>query len=178
MCYLSLETALQLTTPKIIFCSEKPVNVILSAMKESNCNPTVVVFEDHPDAIAFSDILSMYNDAEVANFRYVEHDDIKQTACIVHSSGTTGMPKGVEMSNYCLLSISEDLNMNLTNAVSIWFSSLYWLSGIMMNLKAIVQGAKVILYPEFYEEVTCLLIEKYKVTVIFLSTSMINRFLI
>jgi len=47
----------------------------------------------------------------------------------------------------------------------------------MMNLKAIVQGAKVILYPEFYEEMTCLLIEKYKVTVIFLSTSMINRFL-
>ncbi|KMQ89861.1 luciferin 4-monooxygenase [Lasius niger] len=177
---MDLQTALhvmQLTTPKIIFCSEKPVNIILSAMKESNCNPTVVVFDDHPDAIAFSDILSMYSDAEVANFRYVELDDIMQTACIVHSSGTTGMPKGVEISNYCLLLISEDTNMDLTNAVLTWFSSLYWISGILMNLKSIAQGAKVILYPEFDEEMTCLLIEKYKVTVIFLSTSMINRFL-
>ncbi|CAL1680762.1 unnamed protein product [Lasius platythorax] len=177
---MDLQTALhvmQLTTPKVIFCSEKPVNVILSAMKESNCNPTVVIFEDHPDAIAFSDILSMYSDAEVANFRYIELDDIKQTACIVHSSGTTGMPKGVEMSNYCLLLISEDTNIDLTNAVSTWFSPLYWISGIIMNLKAIVQCGRVILYPEFDEEIMCLLIEKYKVTVIFLSMNMINRFL-
>ncbi|KMQ86959.1 luciferin 4-monooxygenase [Lasius niger] len=122
----------------------------------------------------------MYSDAEVANFRFVELDDMKKTVCIMHSSGTTGMPKGVEMSNYCLLRISEDNNLDMTNAVSIWFSSLYWISGILMNLKSIAQGAKVILYPEFDEEMTCRLIEKYNVrvvTVIFLSTSMINRFL-
>jgi len=169
MCYLSLETALhvmQLTTPKVIFCSEKPVNVILSAMKESNCNAMIVVFGNHPNAISFSDILNMYSNAEVANFRFAEVDDIKKTTCIMHSSGTTGMPKGVEMSNYCLLRISEDKNLDMSNAVSIWFSSLYWISGILMNLKSIVQGAKVIIYPEFDEEMTCQLIEKYKVSII------------
>ncbi|KAL6434387.1 hypothetical protein ACFW04_006056 [Cataglyphis niger] len=87
------------------------------------------------------------------------------------------MPKGVEMSQYTLLLISEIKNLDMTNAVSIWFSSLYWISGVMMNFKAIAQGAKVIIYPEFDEEMTCLLIEKYKVTLIFLSTSMISRFL-
>ncbi|GAB1860346.1 Luciferin 4-monooxygenase [Camponotus japonicus] len=177
---MDLQTALhviQLTTPKVIFCSEKPVNVILSAMKESNCNAMIVVFGNHPNAISFSDILNMYSNAEVANFRFAEVGDIKKTTCIMHSSGTTGMPKGVEMSNYCLLRISEDKNLDMSNAVSIWFSSLYWISGILMNLKSIVQGAKVIIYPEFDEEMTCQLIEKYKVTVIFLSTSMINRFL-
>lgn len=81
----------------------------------------------------------------------------------MHSSGTTGMPKGVEMSHYCLLLVSEIKNLDMTNAVSIWFSSLYWISGVMMNFKAIAQGAKVIIYPEFDEEMTCLLIEKYKV---------------
>lgn len=166
--FVTIETALhvmQLTTPKIIFCSEKPVNIILSAMKESNCNPTIVVFGDHPDAISFSRILSMYSNAEVANFRFAEVDDIKKTTCIMHSSGTTGMPKGVEMSNYCLLRISEDKNIDATNAVSIWFSSLYWISGILMNLKSIKQGAQVIIYPEFDEEMTCRLIEKYKVRI-------------
>jgi len=107
----------------------------------------------------------MYMDTDVTNFRYIEPDDIKQTACIMHSSGTTGMPKGVEISNYSLLRISEDKNIYMTNGVSLWFSSLYWLSGILKNLKAIEQGAKVILYPEFDEEMTCRLIEKYKVKV-------------
>ncbi|XP_029664069.1 4-coumarate--CoA ligase 1-like isoform X2 [Formica exsecta] len=168
---------LQLTRPKVIFCSEKPTNVILNAIKENNCNLTIVVFGHHPDAISFSDILNTCSDAEVVNFRYIELDDLKKTVCILHSSGTTGMPKGVEMSHYCLLLISEIKNLDLTNAVSIWFSSLYWISGVMMNFKAIAQGAKVIIYPEFDEEMTCLLIKKYKVTFIFLSTSMISRFL-
>lgn len=177
---MDLKTSLyvmRLTTPKIIFCSEKSVNVILNTIKESNYNPIVVIFGNHPDAISFSDILNMYTDAEVANFRRVEPDNIKQTTCIMLSSGTTGMPKGVEMSNYSLLRVSDDKNLDVTNAVAIWFSSLYWLSGILMNLKTIVQGSKIILYPEFDEEMTCQLIEKYKITLIFLSTSMVNRFL-
>jgi len=84
----------------------------------------------------------------------------------MHSSGTTGMPKGVELSNYCLLRISEDKNIYLIDAVAIWFSSLYWITGVMMNLMAIAQGAKIILYPEFDEKAICPLIEKYKVKVV------------
>lgn len=166
---------MRLTTPKIIFCSEKSVNVILNAIKESNCKPTVVIFGDYFNAISFSDILSLYSDDKVATFQYVECNDMKKTVCIMHSSGTTGMPKGVELSNYCLLHISEDKNIDLIDAVAIWFSSLYWITGVIMNLMAIARGAKIILYPDFDEEVTCLLIEKYKITTAFLSTNMINR---
>ncbi|XP_036138311.1 4-coumarate--CoA ligase 1 [Monomorium pharaonis] len=176
---MDLQTALhvlQLATPKIIFCNEKSVDAILSAIKEKNCNPTVVVFGKHVNAISFSDILKSCTDVEVANFRYAELDNIKQTACIMHSSGTTGLPKGVELSNRTMMLISEEKTLDLTNASTLWFSSLYWISGVMLNLKAIAQGAKVIIYPEFDEEMTCKLIEKYKVAVMFLSTSMINRF--
>ncbi|GAB1860349.1 Luciferin 4-monooxygenase [Camponotus japonicus] len=168
---------MQLTTPKVIFCNEKSVNVILNAIKESNCNPTIVIFGDHFNAISFSDILSMYSDDKVATFQYVECNDMRKTMCIMHSSGTTGMPKGVELSNYCLLRISEDKNIYLIDAVAIWFSSLYWITGVMMNLMAIAQGAKIILYPEFDEKAICPLIEKYKITMAFLSTNMINRLL-
>lgn len=167
---------MQLITPKIIFCSEKSVSVILSAIKETNCNPTIVIFDDlngisFPDilsdfnGISFSDILSMCSDDKVTNFQYVECNDIKKTMSIMHSSGTTGMPKGVELSNYCLLRISEDKNIDLIDAVAIWFSSLYWITGVMMNLMVIAQGAKIILYPEFDEKMICPLIEKHKVKV-------------
>jgi len=123
----------------------------------------MVVFGKHAGAISFSDILRNCNDTEVANFRYAELDDIKKTACIMHSSGTTGMPKGVELSNYNMLLISQDNILDMANVPTLWFSSLYWISGVMLNMKAITQGAKVILYPEFHEEMTCQLIEKYKV---------------
>lgn len=117
--------------------------------------------------IPFADILSGYGDSEVANFRYDELDNIKDTVCILHSSGTTGMPKGVELSNYCLIMICEDKTINLSNMVSLWFSSLYWISGVFMSLKTVSQGAKIIIYPEFDENMTCILIEKYKVRIAF-----------
>jgi len=149
--------------PKIIFCTMKPVDVILKAMKNKNCSPIMVVYGDYPNTISFSKILSSYNDAQVANFRYLELDDIKKTSCIIHSSGTTGMPKGVELSNYSILALAQDLTISMVKVVAMWFSSLYWLSGLIMNMKSIVQGAQVILYSDFEEEMICKLIEKYKV---------------
>lgn len=154
---------LQMTTPKVIFCSEKSVNTVLSAVKKQNCNSMVVVFGKHIDTISFSDIMRNCNEAEVISFRYVELDDIKKTACIMHSSGTTGKPKGVELSNYAMLILCQQNNMNMTNVPSLWFSSLYWLTGIMMNFNGIIQSTKAIIYPEFDEEMTCQLIEKYNV---------------
>jgi len=152
---------LQLMMPKIIFCTKKSVDVILKATK--NCNPIIVVYGDHPDTISFSKVLSGYSDAQVASFRYLELDDIKKTSCILHSSGTTGMPKGVELSNYSLLldaQIKDSMNVSM---VAMWFSSLYWLTGLLFSIRSIARGVKIIIYPRFDEEMTCRLIQKYKV---------------
>ncbi|XP_029159132.1 4-coumarate--CoA ligase 1-like isoform X2 [Nylanderia fulva] len=177
---MDLQTSLhvmQLTTPKVIFCNEKVVNVILKATKENCFNPNIVVFGDYPDAIAFSDILSMYSDAEAANFQFFEPDNIKQTVCIIHTSGSTGMPKGVELSNYALLISIENRMLNATSTVLLWFSPLHWIGGIVMNLKSIVQGYKVIIYPKFEEEMTCRLIKKYEVKILYIISNLLNQFL-
>ena len=164
--YLLSETALnflQLMTPKMIFCSEKSINVMLNAIKKQNCNPMIVIFGKHVDAVSFSDILKNCNNAEITNFHYIELDDIKKTACILHTSGTTGTLKGVELSNYAMLTLMQHQWIHITNVPSLWFSSLFWLSGIMMNFNGIMQSTKAIIYPEFDENMTCQLIEKYKV---------------
>jgi len=177
---MDLRTALhflQLTTPKVIFCNEESAGIVLGAVKEQNCNSTVVVFGKHVGAISFSDILNNCNDKEVANFRYDELDDLKKTICIMHTSGTSGLPKGVELSNYAMLLLSSEKSMGMNYSSALWFSSLYWLSGIMMNFNIIANGGRTTLYPKFDEEITCQLVDKYKVENMFLSTSMINRFL-
>lgn len=156
---------LELMTPKVVFCTKKPVELIFKAMEDQNYHPIVVVYgEPYPGTIPFSNVLSGYNEAQVANFRYLELDDIKKTVCVIHSSGTTGMPKGVEISNYAVLMIMQDNTISLNDMIVLWFSSLYWISGIIMNIKSIAQGASMIIYPHFDEEMTCRLIEKYNVS--------------
>lgn len=154
---------LQLTSPKVIFCNERSIDVVLQAIHEKKYNAKLVVFGNHPNVISFASILNGYSDSQAMHFRYIETDDMKRTLCILHSSGTTGMPKGVELSNYAMMSIIEENAINLSDTIALWFSSLYWISGTILNLKAINQGAKMIIYPEFDEEMTCILIEKYKV---------------
>jgi len=127
MKYLSSESTLhflQVTTPKMIFCSEKSVKIVLSAIKEQNYSSAVVVFGKHVDTVSFSDILRNCNDAEVTNFRYIELDDIKKTACIMHSSGTTGIPKGVELSNYSMFFVCQQNIVNMTNVTVVLLSLL------------------------------------------------------
>ncbi|XP_020290456.1 luciferin 4-monooxygenase-like, partial [Pseudomyrmex gracilis] len=162
---INLSTVLHyinLTRPKAIFCTKKPLVEIRKALKETNYNIKVVVFDENSNELSFSDILNRYSDAEVANFQYVEHG-LKKTACILLSSGTTGMPKGVELSNNTLLDWAFEDIMNIKNEATLWFSPLFWISGVCLNLGTIVHGRKVLLYPVFDEEMTCVLIEKYKV---------------
>jgi len=149
VCDVLVDTAhhmLQLTTPKIIFCTEKPVDMILKAMKNKSYSPIVVVYGDYPGTISFSKVLSGYTDVQVANFRYLEL-----------------MPKGVELSNYCLLLNAEVQDSLDVSMVTMWFSSFYWISGIFLSIRSIARGVKIIIYPYFDAEMTCRLIQKYKV---------------
>jgi len=74
------------------------------------------------------------------------------------------MPKGVELSNYSLLLNAQIQNSLDVNMVAMWFSSLYWVTGVTLSIRSIVHGVKAIIYPYFDEEMTYRLIQKYKVS--------------
>lgn len=158
---------LELTTPKVIFCSHKSADVIVTALKEKNYNVVVVTFGHFPDLISFSDIVNSYNESEVENFHYEDIKNVKDTVCILHSSGTTGMPKGIELSNYCMMRAVGGELLNMKTTVSLWFSTIFWISGVLLTLISIKEGCKMIVYPNFEEEMACILIDKYKVKDVF-----------
>lgn len=167
---------LALSQPKVIFANEKSMAVILEAAKIELYHPKMVCFGYHPGTMSFSETLKGHAESAVKNFRCREINDPSHTGLILFSSGTTGMPKGVQISHKGLINALDlTTGFSLNGHVLMWFSSLYWISGSILSLKSIVSCTKKIIGPEFDEKATCEIIEKFKVTWLMLSTSMANR---
>ncbi|XP_003704786.1 luciferin 4-monooxygenase [Megachile rotundata] len=162
--------------PKLIFACEKSVPVILDAAKIEGHNPKVVTFGDYLGTTPFSETLKGHTKLAISNFKCSDIDDTEQSAVILFSSGTTGLPKGVQLPHRALLNIMEvDEGLAVASHVLMWLTSLYWLTGTLLSIKHIVGGAKKVISPEFDEETVCRHFEKYKVSWTMLSTSMANR---
>ncbi|XP_033364444.1 4-coumarate--CoA ligase 1-like [Bombus vosnesenskii] len=167
---------LALSQPKVIFANEKSVAVISEAAKIELYHLKMVCFGYYPGTTLFSETLKGHTESAVKNFRCREINDPSYTGLILFSSGTTGMPKGVQISHKALLNaLDTKTGFSLNAHVTMWFSSLYWISGSVLSLKSIVSSTKKIIGPEFDGKATCEIIEKFKVTWLMLSTSMANR---
>lgn len=174
---ISARHFVKLSEPKIVFANEQSVGAALEAAKIEVIETKVVVFGDYPGTIPFAEILKDHSKSDIANFRCTRVDNPQDTAAILYSSGTTGPPKGVQLSHFSLLNhleVHEGLTLN--GQTPLWFSSLYWITGTLLTLQSLVSGVQRIIAPKFEEEVACRIIEKYKVTWLLLSTSMANRF--
>lgn len=155
---------LALSQPKVIFANEKSVAVISEAAKIELYHLKMVCFGYYPGTTLFSETLKGHTESAVKNFRCREINDPSHTGLILFSSGTTGMPKGVQISHKALLNaLDSKTSFSLTEHVTMWFSSLYWISGSVLSLKSIVSSTKKIIGPEFDGKATCEIIEKFKV---------------
>ncbi|XP_076374554.1 uncharacterized protein LOC117224286 isoform X3 [Megalopta genalis] len=167
---------MRLTEPRVVFANERSTGVVLDAAKIEGFEPKMVTFGDYAGTLSFADILEGHPRSAMTSFR-CENVELGDTALILFSSGTTGLPKGVELSHrMILLNLVDNAAVHLTvMATPLWFSTLCWISGILCNLKIFSTSARKIIGPDFEPQKVCELVEKYKVTWLFLSTSMANR---
>ena len=152
-----------------MFACEKSVDLLMEAARLESIDLKMVVFGKHGTLISLHDAMSEQNVNEVINFKpkTVNPNDL---AWILFSSGTTGMPKGVAHSY-------ESLFTNVyyfvfmpycENRASLWYSSLYWITGTLSMFQALIAGSTRILHANFDPVETCQVINKYKVCVIIL----------
>lgn len=95
-----MDHALKLSKPKYIFASKKSASTLLNVKKYNKFIKEIIVFDDEkiPGTTNYSDFLAKYRrPQEQANFKAAIVPLTEQVAFILCSSGTTGLPKGVEL---------------------------------------------------------------------------------
>lgn len=150
--------------PKLMFAIKTTVEILLQAAKETNCKTRIIVFEKYPGLECLEDLLQQQNAGEIDNFQPIQIKDPMKTAMVLFSSGTTGMPKGVQIPCH---SLGRNLKKFLAlenSEVIMCYSSLYWISGTYNMIQGILTSSTRVLQ-SFNPDEVCKVIQKYKVDV-------------
>lgn len=176
-----MDHMLGLTRPKIIFTEQDVLDKVKVSLRKFEINSSIFCFtkdnQKLPDDVgtvkSFFD-LNITQDI-IDNFRPTPVEDTeKQIGIIICSSGTTGLSKGVCLSQAQLVSQLTRAFPSMSNEVAQSFSSVYWITGMVSLIQGTVDGALRIntchpFSPEYFFE----LVHKHKITRTFLSPSQI-----
>ncbi|XP_016981391.1 4-coumarate--CoA ligase 1 [Drosophila rhopaloa] len=163
----TIERLFGISRPRLIFCDGDDFEKVQAATEDLQIQ--IITMRNHPEgSLRIQDILRI---PVGQNFQPVRlKDGTDQTLAILSSSGTSGNPKAVTISNsqqiiasFVPLSSSDILyNPN----------TLDWASGITMTVNAgVFSTTSIIEDSGFNPGALCSLIKKYKISFVFLSSS-------
>ncbi|XP_020290910.1 4-coumarate--CoA ligase 1-like isoform X2 [Pseudomyrmex gracilis] len=164
---MSARYCLSLTSPKIVFVNAASAENLMDAAKEENLKVKVVVIGSLPGFVSLADILEdQIDSSEIDEFLCSEIDNPRDLAMICSSSGTTGMPKGTELSYVSLYnSVTPVEEIHLKNEVSLWLPTIRWHYGLTLIIEVILSNSKRIIIPDNLSEIEiCKVIQNHEVT--------------
>ncbi|XP_044750771.1 luciferin 4-monooxygenase-like [Coccinella septempunctata] len=169
--------------PKVLFVAENVEEKIGECLVKSNIQAEVIIIGNCENKLSLEKIVSQTVDEE---FTPVIIENLKETAVLFFSSGTTGKPKGICCNHYSLLSkiinigdqILDTGSFNLSNFTltlsedsysnTLTYSPMYWISGISLVIMATLHGSILTIGATFDSETLWGALKKYKPTVVFL----------
>ncbi|CAG5073877.1 Similar to Luciferin 4-monooxygenase (Photinus pyralis), partial [Cotesia congregata] len=163
------------TQPKVLFITENHADVITNSINKMSYPLIIVSFGKKSGLLSFEDVLKTQNDEDINKFQCTRIEP-KDPVLIIYSSGSTSFPKGVLHSYHSVAHMLNYYSNDTTPSTVVWFSGLCWISGTRTVLRSIIFKATMILYHNLSEEKACEIIEKYKVTRLWMGASVVNKF--
>lgn len=157
---------MNLCKPKVTFVDNKMAAKIYKIATKFNISTRIVVFDETKE---FESLESILNDnsykAEIDRFCAWDRD-LRQTAMILFTSGTTGLPKAVNISDTIFIDWANGRSILLRNSIGLWYAPLGCIIGAVLTVRAILSHVKVI-KPLccFCPEDMCDKIQTYKVQI-------------
>ncbi|KAJ6641093.1 Luciferin 4-monooxygenase [Pseudolycoriella hygida] len=177
-----LEHSFNLSKPKFVFASASTAETVLKAVKKLNYVRKIILLDDVKNA-SDNRIVSLASFTNRKNLQRVNFEpkavNILTTTCLIMcSSGTTGLPKGVQLSQSNVIlgayhgasyiktstSIADDSDLVILGLLPIFHAYGISILTCIMGFTS----AKVILLKKFEEKLFLQSIEKYRCVVAFL----------
>ncbi|XP_050517592.1 uncharacterized protein LOC126892162 isoform X2 [Diabrotica virgifera virgifera] len=152
--------------PKIIFVVPEGLELMETSVKQAGLDTEIVVYGSSDTHTEFSSFLEPHENEE--KFAPTEADSLKDTAVIMFSSGTTGLPKGIILNHLGLL--GQALLLPICGSIGtiyLTYSTLYWISAVLYQLAGIIIGGAKVTVQKMDPHETWKLIDKYKVVDVF-----------
>lgn len=172
-----LKHVLGLSKPKLIFCSSKTIDKIVSILPDHPYVEKLVLFGDEPCSYAgvvrYDDIVKGAEVEEIdEDYETVPLDPVQTVATILCSSGTTGLPKGVmcthdNMTTYIDISRSimgEIVDNDDPSDAMMGLIPFFHSFGFMLMFLNLLRGKKMVVLGKFKPKIFLDAIVKYKVT--------------
>lgn len=146
--------------PRIIFTNVNAETVVLEASDKLPTKPEIVVFGT-PDFEQF--IIPKDGERDFVPDKVDPND----TAVILFSSGSTGLPKGICCSHRMMAKAGLEFLCGIDISRILYYSSLYWISGVMCTIDSVYNGVTRLIVPSFNPAEFWTLVPKFKATVVF-----------
>ncbi|CAG9134697.1 unnamed protein product [Plutella xylostella] len=157
-----IKHTLGICKPKIIFCSPAAHKAHETSIKSFNLIRIAVYQEKIPNTYFFKDLIS--NKVRREDFLPVEVVGQTATLMILYSSGTTGLPKGVQITHYngvvccSIQKAPEGLDPMTVLSVAPWFHTM----GLWGTVGNLCNGFTVVYMGKFNEQRYLETIQRYK----------------
>nr|XP_049692974.1 uncharacterized protein LOC110380450 [Helicoverpa armigera] len=140
----ALKHKISLTRPKYFICSNHFWNTYSDILKSFDCIEKFVTLDDGTESVISIRTL-VTDDADVNKFEPVQVQGQSDIAFILYSSGTTGMPKGVQLTHLnCILNSLPDDFSDESLKTAFLFGEWYHNYDTFMTYKFLLLGRKIV----------------------------------
>nr|XP_029713865.1 luciferin 4-monooxygenase-like [Aedes albopictus] len=163
-----LAHALSMTRPKLIFVSSEVAQRVTAVNRKLKCVETIVTFGNgSAGVIPFSDLLN--RPMQTDTFKWNPVDKQNHVALILLSSGTTGLPKGVQLTHANIMTTiahSKEAAKLLDlpdQLVALAVTPLFHVLASVGLINMVTNNCRCVLMPKFDAHLFLNSIQKYKV---------------